>query len=289
MKVSFQRFGLASIYDHDWRSYLAMDTIPAELLVFGQLLFLSDAFLAPEQGIFGIVRSFYSWSDLSFLAHYNVQFAMTTLRESLQNPNLTESKDTISLPQLIEKVYHAFQNMDVRSHLVDAQRLMNLPNLGEAYRDVNIIPNVMVTLAQLQEQHLSLASLGGVAINVAGVTGYQEIVSYRGINSSSFDWGHFLYSGEALPPIETHELIVEPGDLVVAATFSLGEVIRKAQFKPFIGVNTCDTESVNQYLLATLKTLLDGVDSNASDTSLGGFIERMVASFGGTWVIACPV
>lgn len=287
MKLSSQKFGLSAIYDKAWRSYLAMEAVPAELLVFGQLIFLSDVFLAPKQGIFGIVRSFYPWSDLSFLAHYNVQFAMTILQESLKNPNLSKSSDTISLPQLIEKVYSAFQYIDIRSHLADAQLLMNLPGLGEAYQDVNLRPNVTVTLAQLQERHLSLASLGGVLVNVGGVTGYQEVVGYGSVNSSSFDWGYFLHSGEALPTIETHELIIEPGNLVVAATFSVGEVIRKGQFKPFIGVNACDTEKVNRYLLETLKTLVDGGDSNTSNTSLGGFVKRMVASFGGAWLVAC--
>ena len=113
MKISSQRFGLSSIYDRDWRTYLKTDDIPIDLLAFGKLIFITDVFFSPQQRIFGIVRSFYAWSDLSFLAHYNVHFVMTLLQEALQKSPPTETGNTKFLEELILQIHHTFQSIDL--------------------------------------------------------------------------------------------------------------------------------------------------------------------------------
>ncbi len=256
LKVALGRIGKPLTRQDDWRRSLGAETVASD-----EFIFAADAFAVPEYGIFGVAHSNHPYDSFP-VAQRDVRLAFDTIRAALRLDGRPEVEaDETFLQKLLLLVAEAFAEL-------------NEPPGDEDY---STAPWVGITLARLQGKRLTYALVGNVRTYVIESETCVQIIPV--VREAA------LKPGIAPSGIELRDLTVEPGELVVVATWNMEKVIRAANLSELVEKEPYDPEVASQRLLDLIK-FQPGADDPPETVRLAQSIEGRIRFWGAAWAIA---
>ncbi len=250
-------------YKWDWRQYLGLDTISGQ----HKLKVGADAFYEPDYGLIGVA---YSWHLLRAysLRERDIQLAFNTIQIGLRDYDPAVQTDSAFLKELILGIAHAFACVGISPEIRDDA------------------PWLCIALMRLQGHHMTVASVGGLDVHVFRGNKYGQLIESNQMSQST-RWA-LTDSVVAPSEIDSRDVMVAPGDLIVLATDSMRETIVSAELGKFSKIGVCsDPGVVNQHLLDTLKAQPGRYDDPTRNELPGAYTDYYIRGFGAAWAVVC--
>ncbi len=256
LKVALGRIGKPMPRQDDWRRSLEAETMASD-----EFIFAADAFAVPEYDIFGVAHSYHPYDSFPF-AQRDVRLAFDTIRAALHLHDRPQVEtDSTFLQKLLMLVVDAFTDL-------------NEPPGDEDY---STAPWVAITLARLQEKRLTYALVGNVRTYVIESEACTKIIPV--VRAAA------LKPGIDPSGMELRELAVEPGEMVVLATWDMEKIIRAANLSELVEKGLYDPEVADRRLLDRIE-FQPGADAPPETVRLAQSTRRTLQFMGAAWAIA---
>ncbi len=243
-----------------------------------KIIFGSDAFWLPEYNICGVAFSYHHY-HLYPISERDVQAAFESIRTTLSKSDSLEQTNLELLQNLLKTIHHSFTKIDIATHIDGIEfEDTGIPNLPKPVDDPESEPLIHIVLLCLEEQHLSIASVGGFEVYAVQPTS-QKVIFGRDIDrgkdvGGAPDFpGPFIAKNLAMPEIYSTEVKVQPNDLILVTTPLLSPLIAaKIKLEAYVNKEDCNLESIDQQLMTMLES-----------TSMTSIIK----TWGAAWAITC--
>lgn len=246
-------------YKENWRSYLNSDKLPdEERFVLG-----ADVFYEPDYNLVGVA---YSWHLLHAhkLRERDIQFSFDKVRSELQHYDPATRTDCDFLKKLILEVSQGFAHSGI-------------------FTNDNESPWLCIALVRLQQNYLTVASIGGIDIYAFRNNRSGQIIESNRMNETT----RWALTDDAinLSDINSREVTVNSDDLLIIATDSMREVIAGANLGDFSRTGACDPKSANRRLRDTLRIQSGRYDDPTKHDLPGAYTDYYIRGFGAAWAI----
>lgn len=255
----------------------------------GPTFFGSNAFWAADYGVLGVASSLHHY-HLAPIAERDIQAAFGIVRASLNKIDPAERSGIALLKGLLKAVHRGFVEIDIRTHIAGIEfESTGLPGFPEPANDPESEPRVFMALLQIHKQRLSIVSAGNFLVYLVRPTEQKLIFGWDWFSNTQAAGVDFfappVYAYSDVPKICSCETEVRPGDLIIATTHILGEIIVLARFDQLVCTTGCDPEAVNHHLMVTLKSIVPEGVIDLEEPH--GTTKSFISEWGAAWAITC--